>query len=101
MDLLFIDHSPSNTTRPYCVLISHLPTTMPPLQNPRNRITKQLIVCMAVYTHTYLIKSARNTSALSGEVFVNELLHGHPRPIFDAFRMPIPTFRDLCMRLLK
>ena len=68
---------------------------MAPL-HPRNRLTRQLIVCIAIYTHTYQFKSARNTSSLTGEAFMNELLHGHPALFFDTFRMPITTFQDLC-----
>ena len=53
---------------------------------------------MAVYTdtHTHQFKSPRNTSALSGEAFINELLHGHRAPFFETFRMPRTTFQDLC-----
>ena len=69
---------------------------MAPLRQARNRLTRQLIVCMAVYTHTYQYKSARNTSVLTGEAFMNELLHGHPAPFLDTFRMPITTFHKFC-----
>ncbi|RPA90958.1 hypothetical protein L873DRAFT_1820254, partial [Choiromyces venosus 120613-1] len=56
---------------------------IPPLRHPQNHITKQLIMCEAVYAHMNLFKSPCNTPALSGEAFLDELLHGHTRPFFD------------------
>ena len=84
LEVLFIDYSSLLTTR------------MAPLHHLRNCLTRQLIVCMAVYTHTYQFKSACNTSILTGKAFMNELIHCHLAPFFDTFRMPITTFQDLC-----
>jgi len=40
------------------------------LRHPRNFLTRQLIVWMAVYTHTHRFKSPPNMSALSSETFI-------------------------------
>ena len=40
------------------------------------------------------------TSSRTGEIFIHEVLNGHPRRCYEAFRLDVPVFRMLCSDLV-
>ena len=51
------------------------------------------------YFLKHIYKEPCMTSYMSGEKWVNELLHGHEKRCFNMFRMNQCTFQQLCMEL--
>ena len=71
---------------------------MPPLRHARNHTTKAalailyLSACSIYLTQPPQTQNPVQTSALSGEAFMRELLQGHPVTFQEHFRMPRTTF---------
>ncbi|CAH9097124.1 unnamed protein product, partial [Cuscuta europaea] len=55
--------------------------------------------CLSSYFVNHLYKEPCMTSYLTGEMWINELLSGHDKRCFNAFRMHQETFRHLCFDL--
>ena len=74
---------------------------MPPLRHARNRTTKAalaflcLSACSIYLTQPPQTQNPAQTSALSGEAFMQELLRRHPVTFQEHFRMPRTTFLAL------
>ena len=51
------------------------------------------------YFLKHIYKESCMTSYMTGEKWVNELLHGHEKRCFNIFRMNQCTFQQLCMEL--
>jgi hypothetical protein len=56
-------------------------------------------VAAVLYQQSNYWQQAYHTSALSGEAWVNELIHGHPDRIFNELGMRLHVFMSFCAHL--
>ncbi|XP_054820818.1 uncharacterized protein LOC129319776 [Prosopis cineraria] len=64
-------------------------------------ISEQEEICQLVgeYVMPYVCKEPRRTSRQTGQMWVNEILQGHPDRCYEMFRMEKHLFRQLCATL--
>jgi hypothetical protein len=76
--------------------------------NEVNRVEEEnkfLLSCAVVVKGIIVAHRLNNTrrpcrtSSRTGEIFIHEVLNGHPRRCYEDFRLDIPVFRKLCADL--